>query len=519
MLSMLLIGIGILVLIAILFTAINAVYVKAPPSTAYIISGLRSKPRILVGSGGIKLPFFERMDTLFLGQVSVNITTEQSVPTNDFINVNVDAIAKVSVGSSEEARQLAAKNFLNFAPEEIANSLQDSLEGNMREIIGTLTLQAINTDRDSFAAQVVEKAAQDMRKLGIEIISCNVQNVTDDMGLIVDLGADNTARIKKGAAISKAQAERDIAIAQAEAQKEANDAKVKADLEIAQRQNELSIKRSELKKASDIRQAEADAAYKIQEQEQEKTLQAKSVEAQIEKAKKDAELRAQEVEIKQRELEATVNKQSEAEKYATERNAEADLEKRKREAEAQLYEQQQEAAAKKAVADAQRYAMEQEAAAIKAKGQAEAYAIQQKGEAEAMAMDKKAEAMQKYGRAAMAQMIIQVLPQVAEQVAKPLQSIDKISIIGGSDASVNPIASNVPLVLAKTLQTVKEATGIDLNEIIRAETYEAKTTKNLNINGDAAVQIGKAEADDEKGEPLLNQMELSEAKATDEQKA
>lgn len=493
LIGILVLGIAIVAFLAILFAVINTMYVKAPPSTAFIVSGFRSKPRILVGSGGFKIPFLERLDTLFLGQVSVNITTEQSVPTNDFINVNVDAIAKVSVGSTEEDRQLAAKNFLNFTPEAIAESLQDSLEGNMREIIGTLTLQAINTDRDSFAAQVVQKAAQDMKKLGIEIISCNVQNVTDDSGLIVDLGADNTAKIKKGAAISKAQAERDVAIAQAEAQKEANDAKVKADLEIAQRQNDLAIKRAELKKESDIRKAEADAAYAIQQQEQEKFIQSKTVEAQIEKAKKDAELRAQQVEIKQRELEATVNKQSEAEKYATERNAEADLEKRKREAEAKLYEQEQEAAAKKAVADAHRYAMEQEAEAIKKKGEAEAYAIAQKGEAEAAAMDKKAEALKKYGKAAMAQMVIQILPQVAAEVAKPLTSIDKISIIGGNNATVDPVASNVPIVMAKTFQTIKEATGVDLNEIVRADSYDAKVNKNIDISGDASVSVGNKE--------------------------
>lgn len=476
--------------VLIVIAVFSSCYVKAPPSTAYIISGLKSVPRILVGQGGLKIPVLERMDTLFLGQISVNITTSQSVPTNDFINVNVDAIAKVSVGNTEEARQLAAKNFLNFVPNEIAESLQDSLEGNMREIIGTLSLQAINTDRDSFSAQVIQKAAQDMAKLGIEIISCNVQNVTDDSGLIVDLGADNTAKIKKGAAISKAQAERDVAIAQAEAKKEANDAQVQADLQIAQSQNDLAIKRAELKQASDIKKAVADAAYAIQEQEQQKSVQAKTVEAQIEKAKKEAELRDQEVVIKQKELEAQVNKQSEAQKFATERNAEADLERRKREAEAQLYEQQQQAAAKKAVAEAERYAMEQQAIAVKAKGDAEAYAIEKKGEAEAIAMDKKAEALKKYGKAAMAQMVVEILPQVAEQVAKPLSSIDKISIIGGSDADVNPVAKNVPIVMAKTFQTIKEATGIDLNDIVRADSYDAKVNRNLDIKGDASVQVG-----------------------------
>ena len=160
---------GALMLIALIIGCIVAAYVKAPPSTALIISGLKRTPRILIGQGGVRIPLIERMDSLFLGQISVDIKTETSVPTNDYINVNVDAVAKVMVGRDAESIQLASRNFLNFTAAEIAKDLQDSLEGNMREIIGTLTLEAINTDRDSFSDQVVEKAAQDMRKLGITV--------------------------------------------------------------------------------------------------------------------------------------------------------------------------------------------------------------------------------------------------------------------------------------------------------------------------------------------------------------
>ena len=126
--------------------------------------------------------------------MTVDIKTEQSVPTNDFINVNVDAVAKVRITPSQEGIRLAAKNFLNKKPEDITMDLQDSLQGNMREIIGTLSLKEINTDRDSFSDQVMLKASKDMDKLGIEILSCNIQNVTDDNGLIRDLGADNKSR-------------------------------------------------------------------------------------------------------------------------------------------------------------------------------------------------------------------------------------------------------------------------------------------------------------------------------------
>ena len=171
--------------LCVLFIFIFISYVKAPPSYAFIISGLSKEPRVLIGSGGFRVPFFERLDKVYLGQITVDIKTEESVPTNDFINVDVDAVAKIRVMPNPEGTRLAAKNFLNMTPLEIAEQLQDSLQGNMREIIGTLDLRSLNTDRDGFSDQVMQKAQPDMAKLGIEIISCNIQNVTDKEGLIM----------------------------------------------------------------------------------------------------------------------------------------------------------------------------------------------------------------------------------------------------------------------------------------------------------------------------------------------
>lgn len=479
--NLILAGIFAVVVLMLLIVAVKS-YIKAPPSVAYIISGMGKKPRILIGQGGFRIPILERVDQLFLGQVTVDIKTGTSVPTKDYINVNVDAVAKVMVGRDEESLQLAARNFLNFAPRQIADDLQNSLEGNMREIIGTLSLEAINTDRDSFSNQVVEKAALDMKKLGIEIISCNIQNVTDDNNLIVDMGADNTARIKKGAAISKAEADRDVAIAQAQARKAANDEKVNAELAIAQRNTDLAIKQSDLKRQSETARAVAEAAFSIQQQEQEKSIQTATVNAQIAKTEREQELKKQQVAVKEQELAASIKKQADADRYAIEQKAAADLAKRQREAEASLYEQQKTAEAQKAQAEAARYSAEQEAAGIKAKGEAEAAAIQAKGEAEAVAMDKKAEAMKKYGNAAITEMIVNMLPQVAAEVAKPMGAIDKVSIIGGTGGAVSSVSENVPLAMAQTFQTVKEATGIDLADIVRSNSMEAKTTRNINVN-------------------------------------
>lgn len=469
-------------------------YVKAPPDKAYIISGFRKKPKILIGRAGIKVPFLERMDTLYLGQMTVDIKTEQSVPTTDFINVNVDAVAKVRISPDGEGIEKASRNFLNKKAEQIAMDLQDSLQGNMREIIGTLTLKDINTNRDSFSDQVMMKAARDMEKLGIEILSCNIQNVTDEKGLINDLGADNTSKIKKDAAIAKAQADRDVAIAQAEANKAANDARVLADTEIAQKNNELAIRQSELKVISDTKKAEADAAYEIQKQEQQKNIEIATVNAQIAKAERDSELKKQEVSVMQQSLEAEINRKADAEKYRVEQEAAADLSRRQREAEARKYEQEKEAEAKKTVADAAKYAAEQEAAGIRAKYEAEAAGIALKGRAEAEAMEKKAEAYQKYNNAAIAEMLIRALPEVAGEIARPLSQIDKITIIGGADQEngVSTIASNVPVVMSKLFESMKETTGIDLGEIMKAGTYDAKVNRNVHVTGLESCGAGQA---------------------------
>ncbi|SFU34089.1 flotillin family protein [Butyrivibrio sp. INlla21] len=488
-------------IIAVLLIVVAAGYVKAPPDKAFIISGMRRAPRILIGRAGVKIPFFERVDKLYLGQMTVDIKTEQSVPTNDFINVNVDAVAKVRIGTSQEAIQLAAKNFLNKAPEQITNDLKDSLQGNMREIIGTLALKTINTDRDSFSDQVMEKASRDMNKLGIEILSCNIQNVTDENGLINDLGMDNTAKIKKDAAIAKAQADRDVAIAQAEADKAANDARVIAQTEIAEKNNALAIKQAELKKQADTASAVADAAYSIQEQEQQKTIQAATVNAQIARAEREAELKQKEVIVKQQELAAEVEKKADAEKYQAEKKAEAELIQRQKKAEAAKYEQEREADAKRAQAEAQKYAAEQEASGIKAKydaeaagiaakGKAEAEAIKAKGIAEAEAMEKKAEAYKKYNGAAMAEMMIKIMPQMAAEIAKPLSQIDKINIYGTGDGTngATQISGNMPIVMKQVFDTMSEATGVDFTEIMKAGTYDAKVNKNINLNG-AGVDI------------------------------
>ena len=415
---------------------------------------------------------------LTIKQISVDIKTNGYIPTNDYIGVDIDAIAKVRIKTDPEGIALAQKNFLNMREEQIVTALTDSLQGNMREIIGTVKLQDLCTNRKAFGDQVQEKAQNDMAALGIEIISCNIQKIKDEKDLIVALGQDNMSQIQKSASIAKAQAERDVQIADAAAKKEANAARVAAETEIAQRITNLEIKKAELKVQTDTAKAEADAAYEIQKQQQEKRIQTETVNAQIAKAERESELKEKEISVRQRQLEAEVNKQADAEKYATEQRAAADLIRRQREAEATRYAAEQEAAGIRAKYEA-------EANGIALKGKAEAEAAKARGLAEAEAMEKKAEAYNKYNRAAMVEMIIKVLPEIAGKVAEPLKQIDKITIVGGGADSngLSSVADNVPLMMKKTFESVKEATGIDLAEIVRAESYDAKVNKNVNISG------------------------------------
>lgn len=428
-------------------------YVKAPPDVAYIISGIRRTPRVLIGRAGIKIPFLERVDKLIVRQVSIDIKSEGYIPTNDFIGVDVDAVAKVRVKTDPDGIQLAMKNFLNMREEDFSCAIADSLQGNMREIIGTISLKEICNDRKKFGDEVQAKAQTDMSALGIEIISCNIQRVTDENSLINSLGQDNMSKIQKDAAIAKAEAERDVAIAQAQAAKASNDAKVEAEMQIAQKQNDLSIRKAELKVQEDTKKAEADAAYKIQEQEQNRSIETATVNAQIAKAEREAELKNREVEVKKNALDAEVRAQ-----------ADADLYRRQKEAEAQLFERQKEAEARKAEADAIKYAREQEAAGIAAVGAAEADVIRAKSLAEAEGIDKKAEAMKKYGDAAIVEMVMNALPDIAKNVAEPLSKVDKITMYGEGNSA--KLLGDIVNGTTQVTEGIASGMGIDIRSLL-----------------------------------------------------
>lgn len=430
-------------------------YVKAPPDMAFIISGAHKKPRILIGKAGIKIPFFERLDKLYLGAIQIDVKTGSAVPTAEYINVKVDSTVSVKVGETDEMIALAAQNFLNVDRDTIATKINDLLEGNIREIVGQMKLTDMVSDRKLFSEKVQENAVPDLARYGLQLITFNVQNFSDDNDVITNLGIDNVAQISKNAAIAKSNAEREIEVAKAENAKQSNEAKVKAAEEMAVRNNDLAIKKAQLKQEADTRQAQADAAAGIEAENQRKLRDVAATDANIAKAEREADLKQKQIQLKEYELDALVRKQADADKYAAEQKAAADLIKRQRDAEARAYEIEQEARAMKAKAEAEKYAAEQKAAGIAAVGEAEAAAI-----------EKKAEAQKKMGEASIMEMYFDALPKIVANASAPLTNVDKITMYGEGNSA--KLASDVMKTADQITKAVAEATGIDLAQLLNS---------------------------------------------------
>ena len=461
-------------------------YLKAPPDTAYVISGIRKKPRILVGQAGIRIPFFERVDKLALGAIQIDVKTKTAVPTAEYINVKVDSTVSVRVGKEPEMIALAAQNFLNVNRDTIASKINDLLEGNIREIVGAMKLTEMVSDRKSFSDKVQNNVVPDLARFGLELVSFNVQNFFDENGVIENLGIDNVEQIRKNAAIAKSDAQREISIAEAENAKVSNDAKVKAAEEIAKRNNDLAIKQAELKQESDTKKAQADAAMAIEAENQRKAQEIATANANLARQEKEIELKEREVAVKEKTLEAEIKKTAEAQKfaeqqkadaklYATQKAAEADLFERQRQAEAAMVEAEKKAAAdlalaeadakaKKALAEALEVEGKAKAAAAQALGLAEAEAIRAKAEAEAKGMLEKAAALKEYGDAAKQQMeldavkvLYEQLPAIAEAIGRGYAGAD-IHLIGNDSGQ---LAGNMMGNITQIIEGFKGSTGID----------------------------------------------------------
>ncbi len=421
-----------LILFAIIF--FKSTYLTAPPNKALIISGFRKsagKPRVVIGGSTIRIPFLERVDEIALDLIQVDIKTSSSVPTSEYININVDAVANVKVASDPEFVVRAAENFLNKDADHIGYVAQQVIEGNMREIIGQMKLSELIQKRDIFAQKVQSSVSEEMGRMGLEVVNLTIQNFIDDNSVISDLGIENISQIRKDAAISKANAERDVAIAQALASDQSNRAKVAAQASIAEQNKDLAIRQAQFKIEEDQNKAAADAAYKIREEAERRTIEIATAEADIARREKEIELREKEVQLKERELDANVRKKAEAERYAAEQAAEA-----------KKYEEAQ-------AAEAKRYAMEEEAKGIEAIGIAEARAL-----------ELKAEAMAKLNEAGKLEMLLSALPDIVKAASDPLNRVGSITMYG--DGNSTKLVKDV----MTTVSQISEGVGLDIPGLV-----------------------------------------------------
>ena len=448
-------------------------YKKAPPTQAIVVTGLGlSRPKVVCGRGVFVLPIVQRADRRNMRLLKIDVKTpETGVKTKEGVSLWLDSVVTVQVYSEnstvadEEVRnagyddvkkyinsrqQAAISNFLGMDEAHINEKINDVLQGNLREIVSEMTVDQILTNRKQMAISVVENARPDLAKMGLEVVTFNVQDVKDAIdaqghnhGVIEAIGVEQEELVKKRASIAKAEAERDVSCAKAAAAMAANEKEIEAQTAIAKRNNELNLAKSKLKAEADKAAADADAAGMIQTNLRAKEVKESEADAEIAKQKKMVDLAAQEAEVQQRKLDAEIRKQADAELY-----------RRQKQAEAQKYEAER-----------------------------AAEAIRQKGLAEAEAMKQKAEAYKQYNDAAVAEMMIKVLPEIAKNVAQPLSAIDKVSIIGGDASGVSGVSGNVPVLMAQTLETMKEATGIDMKEIVRANSIQAKTDRNITVKG------------------------------------
>ncbi len=457
-------------------------YIKAAPDEAIIVSGIRKEPRVIIGRAGLRIPFFERADHLSLQLIQIDVKTGSPVPTKDYINVSVDAVVTAKISDNQDRLKSSAQNFLNKKPEDIRAMIVDILEGNMREIVGRMQLVDLVGDRKQVSELVLENAIPDLEKLGIVVQTFNIQNFEDANGVIENLGVDKTSAIRKAAAISKANAERDISVAQSQAKKEANDAAVAAELEIAQKQNDLAVKKANLQKISDTEKAIADAAYEIQKQTQQKEINVAQAEAEVAKQEKEIEIRERMVAVTEKELQAQIQKKAEAERQAQIQRSEADLFQQQKDAEAERYKEEQRAKAIKQIAEAEKekaFAEAEatkakamaEAEATKAKGLAEAEAIKAQGLAEAEALNKKAEAMKLYGDAARQEMQLKTIekyfeqmPQIAAAIAKPMEKIGNITMYG--EGNTAKLTGDITKTLTQVTNGLTDSLGIDLRTVL-----------------------------------------------------
>ncbi len=429
-------------------------YRKVGPSEALIISGGRRRTivepdgtkrtigyRVQIGGGTFVMPLIERAQVLPLDIFPLSLKTAD-VLTAQGVLITAEAQGQVRVADDEHSIRLAAQQFLTAGAEGIKSVSIEVLEGHLRAVLGTMSVEQIYQQREEFASRVKRAASEDFSRMGLTLVSFALKDISDKQGYIEALGAPQIAQVKRDASVAQAETEKDAAIKSAIARKDGDIARLNAEVEIAAATRDFEARRAEFQTVVNEKRAHADLAYEVQRVKMTQQLKLEEAQVRMIEKEKAIELEAKEITRRERELEATVRKPAEAMAYQAKLEAEADA-----------YQKELEAKGK--------------AAGIRLFGAAEAEAMAAKGEAEAKAMLKKAESWSKYNEAAVYETLMHTLPELARAVSEPLSKVEKIVLVGNDGVSgASRITGQVAGVLAQLPTIVESLTGTDIKTFL-----------------------------------------------------
>ncbi|WP_254178332.1 flotillin family protein [Cytobacillus oceanisediminis] len=472
------IGIAAFLLIALLGVFITK-YRTAGPDEALIVTGSYlgsknvhvdesgNKIKIIRGGGTFVLPVFQQAEPLSLLSSKLEVTTPE-VYTEQGVPVMADGTAIIKIGGSIGEIATAAEQFLGKSKEDRENEAKEVLEGHLRSILGSMTVEEIYKNRDKFSQEVQRVASQDLAKMGLIIVSFTIKDVRDKNGYLDSLGRPRIAQVKRDADIATAEAEKETRIKRAEAAKDAQKAELERATEIAEAEKENQMKMADYRREQDIAKARADQAYDLETARAKQEVTEHEMQIRIIERQKQIELEEKEILRRERQYDSEVKKKADADRYAVEQAAEAEKKKQIAEADANQYriESQARAEAERVRADGMAKADSQ-----RAQGESEAEIIRLKGLAEAEAKRKIAEAFEQYGQAAMMDMVINMLPEYAKQLASPLSNIDKITVVDtGSDSNnggANKVTGYATNLMSTMQESLKASSGIDVKELLQ----------------------------------------------------
>ncbi|WP_042224847.1 flotillin family protein [Oceanobacillus manasiensis] len=487
------IGIAVILVIALIGVFV-AKYRTAGPDEALIVTGsylggknvhvdeASNKIKIIRGGGAFVLPVFQQAEPLSLLSSKLEVTTPE-VYTEQGVPVMADGTAIIKIGGSIGEIATAAEQFLGKSKIDRENEAKEVLEGHLRSILGSMTVEEIYKNRDKFSQEVQRVASQDLAKMGLIIVSFTIKDVKDKNGYLESLGKPRIAQVKRDADIATAEADKETRIKRAEAAKDAQKAELERATEIAEAEKENQMKTADYRKDQDAAKARADQAYDLETARSKQEVTEQEMQIKIIERQKQIELEEKEILRRERQYDSEVKKKADADRYAVEQAAVADKAKQLAEADANQYRIESQA---KAEAERVRVDGLAKADSQRAQGESEAEVIRLKGLAEAEAKRKIAEAFEQYGEAAILDMITKMLPEYAKEVASPLANIDKLTVVdtgsSGTDGGANKVSGYATNLMSTLQESLKASSGIDVKELLENITGKQHKPEDLDLD-------------------------------------